>query len=69
VSLFSTLQKTSAQINAYWSRSIFTGKGEPPRKVADDAEVMALVAADPGVIGYVGIQSVNSSVKVLLKIP
>ena len=60
------VKKDSAQLNAYWSRLIFTGRGQPPKKVADDAEVIALVAANPGMIGYVNSSAANNSVKVLL---
>lgn len=63
------LKKNSAQLNAYWSRMVFSGEGQPPKKIADDAEVMALVRANPNVIGYVDAAAVNGSVKVLLRIP
>lgn len=63
------VKKDAAQLNAYWSRLIFTGKGEPPKKVADNTDVLALVAANPNIIGYVDASAVNSSVKVLLRIP
>lgn len=62
------VKKDAAQLNAYWSRLIFTGKGEPPKKVADNGDVIALVAANPNIIGYVDASAVNSSVKVLLKV-
>ena len=63
------VKKDAAQLNAYWSRLIFTGKGEPPKKVADNTDVLALVAANPNIIGYVDASAVNSTVKVLLRIP
>jgi ABC-type phosphate transport system substrate-binding protein len=63
------VKKDAAQLNAYWSRLIFTGKGEPPKKVADNTDVLALVAANPNIIGYVDASAVNSSVKVLLRVP
>lgn len=63
------VKKDAAQLNAYWSRLIFTGKGEPPKKVADNAEVIALVKSNPNIIGYVDGSAVNSSVKVLLRLP
>jgi ABC-type phosphate transport system substrate-binding protein len=62
------VKKDAAQLNAYWSRLIFTGKGEPPKKVADDAEVLALISANPNMIGYIDAAAVNASVKVLLKV-
>ena len=63
------IKKDAAQLNAYWSRLIFTGKGEPPKKMADNADVLALVAANPNIIGYVDASAVTSSVKVLLRVP
>jgi ABC-type phosphate transport system substrate-binding protein len=63
------VKKDAAQLNAYWSRLIFTGKGEPPKKMADNADVLALVAANPNIIGYVDASAANSSVKVLLRVP
>lgn len=63
------VKKDAAQLNAYWSRLIFTGKGEPPKKMADNADVLALVAANPNIIGYVDASAVNSTVKVLLRVP
>lgn len=63
------VKKDAAQLNAYWSRLIFTGKGEPPKKVADNAEVVALVSTNPNIIGYVDAASVTPAVKVLLKMP
>ncbi|MBL4583444.1 MAG: phosphate ABC transporter substrate-binding protein [Pseudomonadales bacterium] len=62
-------QKKSSQLKAYWSRIIFTGKGQPPKEVSDDAAVIALVSKDPKMIGYVDSASVNDSVKVVLTAP
>lgn len=61
--------KTASQLNAYWSRLIFTGKGQPPEAVADDAEAIQTVSEDPGSIGYVDAASVNGSVKVIFTAP
>ncbi|MDF1642679.1 MAG: phosphate ABC transporter substrate-binding protein [Pseudomonadales bacterium] len=61
--------KKSSQLKSYWSRIVFTGKGQPPKEVASDAEVMALVAKNPSMIGYVNSSSVNGSVKVILTAP
>jgi len=63
------VKKTDSQVNAYWARLIFTGKGQPPRKVYDDAEVLSAIAADKSVVGYIDEGSVNSRVKVLLTLP
>lgn len=63
------VKKDVDQLDAYWARLIFTGKGEPPKKLAGDAEVLAMVAANPNIIGYVDAASVTPAVKVLLKMP
>ena len=60
--------KDLSQLNAYWSRLIFTGKGKPPKSVDDDYEVVDLIANNPNMIGYVDSGSVTGSVKVLLTI-
>lgn len=60
------VKKSPSQLNSYWSRLIFTGKGRPPFAVTDDAEVLELVAANPSMLGYVAIGAVNDQVKVVL---
>lgn len=59
------LNRSAAQLKAYWSKLVFTGKGTPPKELADDAAVKAAVAADSSAIGYIDSSSVDSSVKVV----
>ena len=59
------LNRSSAQLKAYWSKLVFTGKGTPPKELADDAAVKAAVAADASAIGYISSGSVDGSVKVV----
>ncbi|HEY0923991.1 phosphate ABC transporter substrate-binding protein [Rheinheimera pacifica] len=59
------LNRSAAQLKAYWSKLVFTGKGTPPKELADDAAVKAAVAADSSAIGYISSASVDSSVKVV----
>ena len=61
------LGKSSSQMKAYWSKLVFTGKGTPPKEVADDAAMKAAVAADPSAIGYIDAAAVDASVKVIGK--
>ncbi len=58
--------KSEAQVKAAWSRLVFSGKGTPPKEVANSAEVKKLVAANPNTIGYIEKSAVDSSVKVVL---
>lgn len=57
------LGRSSTQVSAYWSKLVFTGKGIPPKELANDAAVVAAVAADAGAIGYVDSASVTGDVK------
>ena len=63
------LGKSSTDLSKYWSRRMFSGKGHPPRQYGSDAEVIQEVTATPGTIGYVDMQSVDDSVKVIFQIP
>jgi ABC-type phosphate transport system substrate-binding protein len=60
------LQKNESQLKSYWSKLIFTGKGNPPETVGDDKGMMAWVASHEDGLGYVDAALVDSSVKVLL---
>jgi ABC-type phosphate transport system substrate-binding protein len=58
------LSKTDAQHTAYWSKQTFTGNGTPPKEVSSD-EMLQLVSANPGTIGFIDAQKVTSAVKVV----
>jgi ABC-type phosphate transport system substrate-binding protein len=57
--------KEPTQIKAIWARIMFTGKGQPPKEVADSEAVKKAVAGDPKAIGYIDKSSVDASVRVL----
>jgi ABC-type phosphate transport system substrate-binding protein len=57
--------KSPAQVKAYWSKIIFTGRGQPPRQAADSMEVKRIVSDNPHAIGYIDASQVDSTVKVL----
>lgn len=59
------LNKSSAQLTAFWSKLVFTGKGQPPKELGSDAEVISTVASNPNAIGFVDAGSVNDSVRVV----
>jgi ABC-type phosphate transport system substrate-binding protein len=58
--------KSPAQMKAYWSKLIFTGRGQPPREVANSMEVKKKVIENPNAIGYIDQNLVDDSVRVLL---
>ncbi|ESS70609.1 hypothetical protein MGMO_121c00050 [Methyloglobulus morosus KoM1] len=59
------IEKSDAQLNAYWAKMVFSGKGNPPREVANNAEVLKIIAASPSMIGYLEKSAVNRTVKVV----
>lgn len=59
------LKKTAAQLTAFWSKLVFTGKGQPPKSFDSTAEILAEVASNPNAIGYVDASAVDDSVRVV----
>ena len=58
--------KRVSAIKTFWQRMIFSGRAVPPDELADDAAVLAFVAATPGAIGYVSDSAeLGDGVKVL----
>jgi hypothetical protein len=59
--------KSDAQLKAFWSKQVFTGKGNPPASVSGAAAMKAAVAADANGVGYIDEADVDATVKVILK--
>lgn len=55
--------KSEAQLKAYWSQLLFTGRGVPPKEVDNEDAIRSLVANNPNIIGYINANKVDSSVK------
>lgn len=63
------LGKTEAELSRYWSRLMFSGKGQPPREYDGDGEVIKEVTGNPGAVGYIDAAAVTEDTKVILRIP
>ncbi|ATC94030.1 phosphate ABC transporter substrate-binding protein [Pseudoalteromonas tunicata] len=61
------LKKSSSQVNAYWSKLVFTGKGTPPQKVDNSAAMINFVASTENAIGFIDANKVTDGVKVIAK--
>ena len=61
--------KTPALLKAHWSKMVFTGRGQPPREASGDAGVRRLVAENPAMIGYIGRDALDASVRAVLVLP
>ena len=59
-------RRTPALMKAYWTKRIFTGRGQPPRELPGSAAVRRLVADNPGMIGYIDRAELDASVRSVL---
>lgn len=48
------LNQTPAKIKMHWAGLVFTGRGQPPRSVADSKAMADYVSAHKSAIGYLG---------------
>jgi ABC-type phosphate transport system substrate-binding protein len=55
-----------AQVRAHWARLYFSGQAQPPRQAQSAAEVLELVAANKGAVGFVPRSKATRRVKVVL---
>ena len=58
--------KTRPLVKAYWTKMIFTGRGQPPKEVGGSAAIRKMVADNPSLIGYIDKSSLDPSVKVVM---
>jgi ABC-type phosphate transport system substrate-binding protein len=58
--------KTPPLMKAYWTKMIFTGRGQPPKEVAGSAAIRKMVAENPSLIGYIDKSALDASVKTVL---
>lgn len=59
------LKKSEKQMRVYWAKHKFNGGGSPPPVHENDDEVKRFVAMTVGGIGYIGVENVDKSVKVV----
>ena len=59
--------KFDAQLKAFWSKQVFTGKGTPPPAVSGAAAMKSAIASNPNAIGYIDEADVDATVKVIIK--
>ncbi len=58
--------RTPALMKAYWTKKIFTGRGQPPRELPNSQAVRKLVADNPTLIGYIERSAIDASVRPVL---
>lgn len=63
------LDKSLAEINAYWARLVFSGRTQPPMALDNQRDVLDKVAHDSNAIGYIERANLNNQVKVVYVLP
>lgn len=63
------LEKEPAQVQATWSKLVFTGKGKPPKECKSSTEVKKAVSENVNAIGYIEKSAVDETVKVIATVP
>lgn len=63
------VNKDLNEINAYWSRLVFSGKTSPPRQIETVTEILAWLAVNPDGIAYVERAQVDRRFRIVLEFP
>jgi ABC-type phosphate transport system substrate-binding protein len=61
-------RRSPALMRAYWTKMIFTGRGQPPREAPGNTAVKKLVAENPGMIGYIERSALDPTVRAVLMV-
>ncbi len=60
--------KNYKQLRKYWTKMIFTGRGQPPKKIKSIDEIIEYVENNQNAISYIPSKYVNSTIKTILEI-
>jgi len=63
------VNKNLNEINAYWSRLVFSGKTSPPLQAANAAEVMLILSGNPDSIAYIDRRQADKRFRIVLEWP
>lgn len=59
------LQRSVSAVKALWSQLIFTGRGQPPKLLTSEAEMLRIVNQNRHALGYVRRSQLGTGVRVL----
>ncbi|WP_371323144.1 hypothetical protein VX159_12090 [Dechloromonas sp. ZY10] len=62
------LNKTSAEIRAYWARLVFTGRVAPPRTVDSSERLLEQLLINPRAIGYIERSKADRRLRVVFEV-
>ncbi|MFH2065851.1 MAG: substrate-binding domain-containing protein [Pseudomonadota bacterium] len=59
------INRSSSQFRNYWRKMVFTGKGQKPKALNSDEEIIQFVSETSGAIGYVSTDAALKNVKTI----
>ena len=62
------MDKSLTEINSYWARLVFSGRGVPPRQADSVKDIIEIIKHNKGAIGYIPMDSVTEEVHVLYRV-
>ena len=62
------INRSLAEVNAYWSRLYFTGKASPPRVIDTVSDIKGLVSSDRKLLAYIPESMVDKDVKIVYRL-
>ena len=60
--------KDISDVNAYWSRQVFSGRMQAPPRVSSPEEVLKWVSSHPGGIGFIELSKADARVRVVYEL-
>lgn len=57
--------RNASQLKAYWSKIIFTGRGQPPKQLADIGRVKQALQGNPDAIAYLPPEAVDPGLRIV----
>ncbi len=63
------VNKDVNEINAYWSRLIFSGRTSPPLQANSAAEVIVLLLGQPASVAYMERSQVDKRLRIVMEFP
>lgn len=60
--------KNDKQLRKYWTKMIFTGRGQPPKKIKSIPELISFVKNNKNAISYIPFKDINSDIRVIMEI-
>lgn len=62
------IDKSVAEVNAFWARLLFTGRAKPPELLSDNDSLFAAIDKDSRAIGYINEQDLQDNMKIVYRL-